>query len=687
MKIRFNSTTERPNNSHLSRRIPVKKVTIPTPQSLSSFISDPRLCLSTRHEKLLRVIATGKKGRIEIFEPSEIPRLFAEGRIRLAYDGSREEGDKEYIVLDEAFEEHKFQIYNHESAGALNLIESKNGTQKRAKELFKRAEELVFDSKNKGSNLRHLSFMLREAAKAGADYLTATAIMVHNLDDPLVGNKLLSGIKKKKAWVKDVEEVLRIKQTRRRMTAIKYLPPPSGRMPGHYLQNFMDVLIKISEGNGRALLLLLVHHFSSFMRKRTASANTIRAVHELYAPLAERFGLIELAQKLKNEAFRLDKPKEYYRAENEIIETLGMSREEAGLFIDDVIDNLRNLLSPFDLVAAKGRIKKPWEAYEKTMRHKEDYPEVFFLQDILGIMGVTKKLINLEKAIEIAEIAVGHDFKAINYENNQTETKQVIINNGSKIIFHHVSIELKDGIFIEFQFMDRKSFEIRERGAKAHFAYKLKQQTGQEFDEEILEACRKEMTGYLEHDVEVVYETLKPWVYVFFVDLRYEKERVLRVIRREVGSIPLDVVSFIIGKDLTQYAGVKIRKIWESRLNPAREDRKLEDGDFLKLNPSSLGSYLTKPMRQSLASRSAKDPLTKLLLHFYGKDTEFERAAEKGLKKLRSAIEKEELRFNRWAIDDFVNREFRMNLTEFYAAVEIGILTPESVFKILAPKL
>jgi len=685
MKIIFTSISNSAPVKRITRRIATKKVELPSTPSLRSFISDPRLCLSTHIRKIEVVEALGLKGRIQIFRSEELPDLFARDKIRLALN---EKTRKTEVILSEAYEAHRFQIFRHEADTALRMIENNHGKQLPEKELYDKAEQLVFNKKSTGKNLRHLSFMLKEAAEANADYLAAVAILIHNLDDSLVRNGLLSGKKKKKLWIKMVEEVLTIKKITRRLNSMGYSPPPLGRMPRHHIQNYMDAIIKLSEGNGRALLILLVHRFSSLMRKHSASENTVRRINELYAPLAERFGMIELAKKLKNEAFRLDKPKEYFRAENEIIETIRMSREEAELFIGDVADNLRNLLSPLNLAEAKGRVKNAWEAYEKTIRKKEDYPEVFYLEDILGCMGITEDSITFETALEIAKNAVGTDFMDYDFEKNKTEIREEKIGRDSRITVHYIAIKLNDGNFIEFQFMDKRSYEIRERGAKAHFVYKLTQTTGQEFDEEILELCRQKMNGDLNHDVQVVYETLKPWVYVFFDDPRFS-ERIIRVLRREEGSIPLDAAHWIMGKDISGYNGVRIRKLWENRLDPGRDEKRLEDGDFIKLNPESSNNssnHLTEVMLSRRYFSLAKDPLTRLLILYTEGASNMESDARKGEIIFKKAINKAGLRFNKRAIEELVQRKFRMNKTEFFAAVKADILPPESVFEILAPK-
>jgi len=672
----FSNAAPRPTTI---RRLPTRQVRVPAPPSLSDFIRDTRICFASHLQIVEAVEARGSDNKRLMLKRSELPQLFANEEIHLAFD---KETKEEYIVLREAFEEYKLQIYHHESLSALRIIEANHPEQTLGKELFKKAEELVLKVHRSGSNLRHLSFMLKEAADAGADFITAAAIMVHNLEDTQIRTNFLAVRKAKNPDLKTaIDEILKIKRIFCRLDEIDYLPHTEGKMPRHYIQNFMDAMIKIAEGNGGALLLLLLHRFSSFMRKQEASPQTVRSVIELYAPLAERFGQIELGEKLRNEAFRIENPEKYHQIEQELVQTAKMTREEAGLFLDEVEENLIKSLKAHGLVQVKTRFKKPWESYHKTQCRAEEYPDIFFLEDILGGRGVTEKALSLEAAMEIAKLAVGDNFIDFNYDNNQTETKVYKIG-GETYKAHHISVILRDGNKMEFQFMDKNTHEVFERGPRAHFKHKLEQILGQEFDEEMLEQCRKKMNGDFNHDVKMVYEELKPWTYVFFHDTRF-KEKILRVIRRMSGSLPLDVVPLISGKDISAYAGVRIKKIWETRLNPTREDRILEDGDFLELKTFSVKNYLTRPERARL-SALVKHALTKFLLYFNNDDSEIEKAAQKGESEIYTAARQQGLRFNRRALE-YLAFTKRMNLAELFAAVGVKIVPLKEILQALAP--
>ena len=666
-------------------RLEVQRIRPPRSPITTSLFDGPGLFLSARLDVIEMVEAQGLRGRVERFERPTLPRRFAAGEILLALDQS---SGKEYLVLQEGFEAHKLQIYHHEALSALRIIEAKHPPSQIEKTIFNNAEKLMMRVHGSGGNLRHVSFMLKQAAETGADYLTAAAILVHNLPDAQIRANLLTAKKTKGARL-TVNAILTIKELFGRLDGTKYLPPPPEGMPPNYTEDSMHGMIKIAGGKGPALLLYLLHQFSSFMRSRKVDPHTVRKVIELLAPLAEKFGQIDLGAKLRNEAFRLGDTEEYNRIEGELARRAKMSREEAGLLLDKVEENLAGLLSPHGLVLAKTRYKNPWEAQQKTLRKPEDYPEVSFLEDILGAMGVTENGITLKAAIEIASQAVGNDFLEVNYEKNATNNICKTATRRHQVgeqtcTAHHVSIKLKDGNIMEFQIMDRNSYEIRERGARAHYKYLLEEMLGQKFDEELLERCRPKMTGDFNHDVKVVYEELHPWVVVYAQDQRFIEET-HSVLRRKAGSLPLDAVPLIGGKDISAYSGVKKRRVWEKRLDAVREEKLLEDGDYLELNRAISSSYLSPALRSRLISL-VKHVLTKFLLAFFDKEEEaIAEAVAAGRQQLALAAQRKELKFNQQALIEFA-RTKNMQPAQIFACVQAKILSTDEVLEALAPK-
>jgi (p)ppGpp synthase/HD superfamily hydrolase len=563
-----------------------------------------------------------RNGKVELLTREEIEKGLQEGRFAHAFNPDK---GWEYTVAAEVFDERAEHIYRYESQQALARIERScqsrgypNINQRKA--IFQRVETAFIQRfKGKPKNLRHVSFMLRELSEVGCDFIAATAVLLHNFPRNEAEKIMLSGQKTNKDLRDTAKQILTVVQRFYEINGITYSSPPKKLQ--HHIQNFMDALIKISQGNGRALLLFLIHKLSSLsIQTEDAADITFKAVEEFVAPSAERLGLVLLASKLRNEAFRLHEPQEYEREEAKIVKNLGMPRKQAESRLEEIQKKTEEVLAQADcgLVRVTGRVKTPWGAKAKSASKEEyridDYSDILLMEDLLACRGVTKEKLGLAEAKKLVRQILGENFGHFNDKQTETKYKKV---GDQTVEMHHITAILDNGDSIEFQFMTEEAYKKIERGYLSHWAYKLELLTGQQFDRDFLEECAREMNGDILNDAEVIYRHLQHWVYVYFQDPRY-KEEVFRVIRREVGSIPLDVVHWIIGKDISTYAGIKIRKIWDKRFDRSPEDRPLEDGDLLELLPFSFGRrvYLTPLKREQLIVK-ALDPITKELLRHY----------------------------------------------------------------------
>jgi hypothetical protein len=683
---------------------------------------------------------TGRNGQVELITKEERKKRLGEGRITYAFNPKTK---LDYLVAEEVFDDHAGNIYRYESQQALFRIERFCRSHEyphidlRMK-LFQRVESAVIErSLGSPGNYRHLSFMLRELAEMGCDFLTATAALLHNLPRKEAERIMLAGQKTNDALRKTAKQILDLVQVFNNINGIPYSPPPKRLQ--HHIQNFMDSLIKISQGNGGALLLFFIHKLSSLtMQTEDAADITFKCVEEFVAPSAERVGMIGLASKLRNEAFRLHEPELYRKTEADILASLGLiNKEEAELYSKTEVDILVGLgliskevaelhsqtradtlaslgliskekLESFhkaeaDILArlrlarkkaedladetkqaliktftdtehksflVEARAKTAFDAWKKMKRKPEEYPEPLCMEDLIGARAVTSTLPSLAEAKRIIRQAWGDAL--VGFIDKQTEIKvHKIIGGNIRVI--HLGVILNDRNPREIQILDQENYKTYERGYLSHWARNLEESTDQKFDREFLESCASEMTGDILNDAKVIHAHLKPWVYVFFQDEKHD-----RVIRCLKGSIPIDVLSWIEGHDFSKYTGFNKRKIWNDRGQRTKEDLPLEDGDFLELDtPIQLGEeYLTLQMRRELLNLS-KDPLTKVILHFFGDEDELREAARRGEEKFINVSGKPSNRF--FGFKEFALRRYQMNTRELLAAIELKILSPEEI--------
>jgi len=559
---------------------------IAPPTTLGDFIRSPLICLSAPHITQVPAVEVYGKGKTKrLIRVEDMKRLFNEGRLAFAHNES-----KDYLVMEEAFDEHTKEIYTYESLVAVRKMDSACSISEHPSLPFERALFLRVEGQilagSKPANLRHLAYMLKEVSEIGCDYITATAVLLHNLNKQ-DAERILTGRQKKSGnLLTAANQVQNAVERFREINGIPYLPP--AKKVEHHIQNYLDAMIKIAKGDGRALLLLLVHKLSSIkMQTDDARDITGRAVREIIAPLAERLGLIPLAIKIRNESFRLYEPEKYKEMEAEILAGLSLSRTEAEELLNQVSAKLSEELED-NKSLIRTRVKTPWGAYAKTQYKGEEYPEIYLMNDLLAGMVITKRALKLEEAIDHITRALGDEFCGLNSTGGQVETKYYTVGD-RKVQVHHVGVSLKNGNSIEFQFMDESAYQTIERGYLAHWAYKLEMLTGQKFDRELLEICAQRMNGDIIHDAKMIYQTLLAWVYVFA-----NEEKFIRVIRLEAGAIPANAAAFLLHDDLSYYNGSRIGKIWEDtkKLRTAGEIKLLQDGDYLSLKP------LKKPLRR-----------------------------------------------------------------------------------------
>ncbi|NQU17398.1 MAG: hypothetical protein HQ564_04955 [Candidatus Saganbacteria bacterium] len=565
-------------------------------------------------------IAYGKSGEATVLTEEKFHRMLREGEIAIA---SRFSTDSDFIVLKEAFDEYARAIYEYERIMATKRI----GGSAFSRNLFFDLESEIL----KGSsppNMRHLSFMLKETAEMGCDYITAMAILIHNFPDKKIKqifSEIKGGSRRKR---KTLSSVIEAKELFDRLNSLYYQPSP--KRPPDEIRTCLRAMVKLSKGKSKALTIFFAHKLSS-IKMQTSDANdiTFRTVGEMCAPLAEWFSKRSMATKLRNEAYRLHDPINYSRLEHEIEEAMDMSRREAELFLSRIQQNISSELAtkPFGLLVARTRVKTPWGAAAKIEYKPEDYPDIDLMQDLLAGLFITKKTASLQELLETIPKALGDNFSAFSFKDKQVETKRYKID-GEVILVHHVGVILKGGNSLELQFMDQDAYRIIERGHRAHWAYKLELLTGQKFDREFLEACSKKMNGNFEHDLKVVYAALSPWTYVF-----WKGKTRIRPKQLPAGSLPFDLAASIANRgNIYLYGGLKIRKIWEKNKQTRKggENYVLQDGDICHVLLDRSEDYLV-----GLAEKNKRTLVTtkraKLYLQYYTRDL-FDFASSEGKK-------------------------------------------------------
>lgn len=537
---------------------------------------------STPDYETMKVAGLG--GRIEYLPKAVALEMLRNGD--LCYALNKKTG-REYILMKEAYDEYEQarDIYEHQHITALKEIgmRLKESPEVRLKrELFFRIEEKVL-AKSSPQNMRHLSFIIQEAAENGGDYIAAIALLLHNVERSIAAKLLKPSRGISPVLDKIINDILGTIDRFRELNEITYSPPEKGNS----VQDDNDALLKIARSDWRAVVMLLAHKLSSIsMQPKDANDISSRSIRELYGPLARRFGLKNLDSKLRNEEFRFSDETRFTQIEAGIVQALWMSRVEAEIYLTDLEQKF-----VLAFAASSGKysfsfsgVKTPQSVAEKLKYKKEAYPEIFMMTDLLRATVVTEEAISLKEAKAAAQLALGDEFAR--FDEKQTETKKH--KEGKETVqVHHVIIVLKKGNSLELQVLDKRSYELTERGTHAHWIYKIENITGQKVDDTLIKLCAKHTNGELAHDIKMTYEALLQWTYVYLKKGEYQY-----ALRTMNGSLPIDIFrrikreDRIKGEDLKDYGGATIRKAWKKKgAKDADEAQPVSDGDLIEFKP------------------------------------------------------------------------------------------------------
>ena len=183
-----------------------------------------------------------------------------------------------------------------------------------------------------------------------------------------------------------------------------------------------------------------------------------KEVFEIYAPLANRFGLEYIKRNLEDEAFKIINPKKF----REISEFLKASKEERESFIKSFISEVEVLLkNKVKILKIKGRDKHIYSIFKKITDRGvplEKHKDHFAIRIIAE---------NVEDCYKI--LGVLHE----NYFPVEGTLKDYIASpklNGYKSL--HTVVKTKDDKVVEVQIRTLEMDDFAEEGMAAHWSYK-----------------------------------------------------------------------------------------------------------------------------------------------------------------------------------------------------------------------
>ncbi|MDO4211284.1 MAG: RelA/SpoT family protein [Bacteroidales bacterium] len=197
----------------------------------------------------------------------------------------------------------------------------------------------------------------------------------------------------------------------------------------------------------------------------------------IYAPLCERLGLNRIKTELENLSFKYEHPDDYQM----VVQNLRDSQMERDDLINDFTPPIREALDAMGIdYTIKARIKSPFSIWQKMMRKKVPFSEVFDILAIRIIFHPKDRKHEIEESYAIyAALTKIYKPHPIRFREWLTTPKA----NGYQAL--HNTFMSNQGNWIEVQIRSDRMDDIAEQGFAAHWKYK---EDGSAYDEHELDS-------------------------------------------------------------------------------------------------------------------------------------------------------------------------------------------------------
>lgn len=243
----------------------------------------------------------------------------------------------------------------------------------------------------------------------------------------------------------------------------------------------------------------------------------------IFVPLAHRLGMSKIKWELEDLSFRYLNPEEYY----EVAKLVSQKRDDREKFTNDIISDFKEVLRNSGIVASvEGRPKHLYSIYKKITQKNKTIDDIF---DLIAIRVIVEDIKTCYLTLGLA-----HE----RYSPISNKFKDYIAmpkaNNYQSL---HTTVLSRNGKPFEIQIRTKQMHKVAELGIAAHFKYKEKGMTKDDFDDKFV---------WIREIVEWLTETENPKEAVenFKRDLIFQEIFVFtpngKVISLPGGSTPVD---------------------------------------------------------------------------------------------------------------------------------------------------
>lgn len=416
---------------------------------------------------------------------------------------------------------------------------------------------------------------------------------------------------------------------------------------GQQIDNFRRMLLAMVDDT--RLVLLKLAERVIFMRhianapKELQEFNSTRSL-EVFAPLANRLGIMDIKWELEDLSFQCLQPKEY----KAIARQLNERRIDRERFVQQLIGTLKNLLGQENIQASiTGRAKHIYSIYRKMQRKEVGYDEIY---DNSAIRVVVKNIEDCYKTLSIMHSHwqhVPHEF------DDYIATPKA---NGYQSIHTVITPENRN---VEIQIRTQQMHNDNELGGAAHWMYKEGNTTEKNYQNKIiwlrqLLDWQREMADSAEIPEEIKHGLTESRVYVFTPEGS--------VISLPKGATPLDFAYHVHTEIGHKCRGAKVNEKMVPLTYQLNLGDRIEILTGKEANPSR--DWLNPQQGYLISSRA------KAKIHSWFKKRDFDKNMTEG----QSIFQRELKRFNLTSIDpeQLADRFHLKNANEVLAAIGAG---------------
>jgi len=246
-----------------------------------------------------------------------------------------------------------------------------------------------------------------------------------------------------------------------------------------HLERKMSELIR-GAGTPQALLLFLISKLGQARSATSAESPIFDEIRYIYAPLAERLGLIFVADDLRDQFMRLHYPEKYAEISAMVRRRFSLGYEAAKIFLGTFVRGITRELAQHGInpsgLTIKYRIKSPFSIFNKVEVRQEYTYET--IKDVFGVKIICSS--NSEADLRrVAKVISGMDFFRL--ETGGVKVSLAAMSDDGRwrgIKLDGKSVGTSPKVPIEFQIMTEEMNHANNHGKSASWFYNLMKEPG-----------------------------------------------------------------------------------------------------------------------------------------------------------------------------------------------------------------